>query len=77
MRNRTSCGAKSRNRMEWPPTYIPTRAQPQPPMWKRGMATALTVVASKPQGGPTRGTSTPRLALVSMAPLGGPVVPEV
>ena len=46
-------------------------------MWKSGMQTALTDVASKDHHGPTCGSSVPRFAFVSIAPLGRPVVPDV
>ena len=46
-------------------------------MWKSGMATTFTDVSSKLHGAATCGRMVPRFALVSMAPLGRPVVPEV
>ena len=56
---------------------MPTSAHPDPPMWKSGMQTRLIDLSSKPHHEPTNGTSVPRFAFVSMAPLGSPVVPEV
>ena len=46
-------------------------------MWKSGMATRLTVSAVMPKVRPASDTAVARLALVSMTPLGSPVVPEV
>jgi len=55
--------------------------QPAPPMWKFGIATRLTsslVQLFQAAGGPNWPPRMPRrLALVSIAPLGRPVVPEV
>ena len=46
-------------------------------MWKSGMHTRFTEVSSNCHHGPTWGSSVPRLALVSIAPFGRPVVPDV
>ena len=46
-------------------------------MWKSGMQTRFTELASNCHHGPTCGSKVPRLALVSIAPFGSPVVPDV
>jgi hypothetical protein len=46
-------------------------------MWNNGMVTSTTDVGSRSHLGDTGGIRAPRLALVSMTPLGRPVVPEV
>ena len=52
-------------------------AQPDPPMWNSGMATRLTVSSEMVKVSPAAPMAVDRLALVSMTPLGSPVVPEV
>ena len=73
----TAAGWNSRTRIEWAPFHMAVTAHPEPPMWNRGMVTRTTEVASRLHSGDTGGMSVPRLRLVSMTPLGRPVVPEV
>ena len=70
-------GSTSRRITERPPRDMPHSAQPEPPMWNSGMATRLTVSAVMLKVWPASDTAVERLALVSMTPLGSPVVPEV
>ena len=63
--------------MDRPPRDIAQSAHPEPPMWKRGMATRLTVSSSMLNVSPASPTAVERFALVSITPLGNPVVPEV
>ena len=70
-------GSTSRRITERPPRDMPQRAQPEPPMWNSGMATRLTVSAEMLKVRPASDTAVERLALVSMTPLGSPVVPDV
>ena len=60
-----------------PPRDIAHSAQPDPPMWKSGMATRLTVSSEMLKVSPAEPIAVDRLALVSMTPFGRPVVPEV
>ena len=46
-------------------------------MWKSGMATRLTVSSVMENVMPASEIAVDRLALVSITPLGNPVVPEV
>ncbi|GEM_PF-5176118 len=46
-------------------------------MWKVGSTTRLTEFASMPNMEPATPAKKPMLALVNIAPLGSPVVPEV
>ena len=59
-----------------PPRASATFAQPEPPMWNSGIATSDTEVSSTPQWFATS-ISIEQLSLVSITPLGRPVVPEV
>ncbi len=62
---------------ERPPRDIALSAQPEPPMWNKGMATRLTVSSPMSKVFPAAATAVDRLALVNMTPLGSPVVPDV
>ena len=46
-------------------------------MWKSGMATRLTVSSPMENVCPASDTAVDRFALVSITPLGRPVVPDV
>ena len=60
-----------------PPRDMAHSAQPDPPMWKSGMATRLTVSGEMWKVTPASAMAVDRLALVSITPLGSPVVPDV
>ena len=55
---------------------MPAMAQPEPPMWNSGMATMLTMSSLKPHCSLASGSSANRLSLLSITPLGRPVVPD-
>ena len=57
------------------PTYIPTSAQPLPPMWNSGIATRFTERSENPHMSTAAGSRASTLWLLSMTPLGRPVVP--
>ncbi len=59
-----------------PPRARATFAHPDPPMWNSGMATSETEASSTSQASATS-ISPEQLSLVSITPLGCPVVPEV
>ena len=60
------------------PVAITAAAQPQPPMWYSGIATRPRPPCRSSGTSKSNRPSRPvRLRLVSMAPLGSPVVPEV
>ncbi len=77
IRSSNTAGSTSRTMTDRPPRDIAHSAQPEPPMWKRGMATRLTVSSVMLKVSPASPTAVDRLALVSITPLGKPVVPEV
>ena len=52
-------------------------AQPEPPMWNSGIATRLTVSSVMLNVLPASEIAVDKLALVSITPLGSPVVPDV
>ena len=72
-----TAGSTSRRMMERPPRDIAHNAQPEPPMWNSGMATRLTVRSEMLNVSFADPIAVERLALVSMTPLGRPVVPDV
>ena len=76
-RVRSRAGSTSRRITERPPRDMAQRAQPEPPMWKRGMATRLTVSSVMLKVIPASEIAVDKLALVNITPLGNPVVPEV
>ena len=63
--------------IERPPRDMAHSAQPDPPMWKSGIATRLTVSSPMWNVMPASEMAVERFALVSITPLGRPVVPEV
>ena len=52
-------------------------AQPDPPIWKSGIATRLTVSSEMLKVSFAAAMAVDRLPLVNMTPFGSPVVPEV
>ncbi len=72
----SEAGSSIGTRMAVPPRASDTVAQPDPPMWNSGIATSDTEVSSTSQASATT-SSAEQLSLVSITPLGRPVVPEV
>ncbi len=77
IRSMSAAGSISRTITDVPPYAMPANAQPAPPMWNSGMATIETIVSSKPQISRASSTMAKALALLSITPLGRPVVPEL
>src|SRR5687767_15447773 len=59
------------------PACRPAKPQLSAPTWKSGVASRLTLSACNPQRGVTPATLVARLRLVSITPLGRPLVPDV
>ena len=75
---RISAGTTSRRITVRHPKYRPTAAQPSPAMWNIGISARLTdCPGTNPQISPARRKVFIKLEVVSMTPLGKPVVPDV
>ena len=72
---RAATGSNSRVMIVRAPHPMPNRAQPEPAMWNSGMTAMFTL--SSPICHSTISNSALKLSLVSWAPFGRPVVPDV
>ena len=64
-------------RTVWQPCTRPIIDQPVPAMWNIGMTARLTRLSSNRHESATCSTPLKKLSLVSITPLGSPVVPDV
>ena len=75
IRRINAAGSRSRTITLVAPSCIPAVAQPPPPMWNSGMATRLTASAENSHMSVATGSNRKKLSLLSITPLGRPVVP--
>ena len=71
-----AAGSSSRTMTLVQPSYIPAVAHPPPPMWNSGIATRLTESGENSQISLATGSNPKKLVLLSITPLGRPVVPD-
>ena len=74
---RIAAGSTSRMTTLVQPLYSPTIAQPAPAMWNIGITARFTLSGVNRHCAMIPVTWPKKLSLVSMTPLGRPVVPEV
>ncbi len=72
----SAAGSSSRTMTLVQPSYIPAVAQPPPAMWNSGIATRLTASGVSSQISLATGSNPKKLVLLSITPLGRPVVPD-
>ena len=77
MSRRIASPSTSRCSTTVPPKLITIRFQPVPAMWKSGETPMLTIPWWNPHTGAVAVTIAKKLRLLSIAPFGAPVVPDV